>query len=92
MEINLTSDQQDIVLHAVKAGRIHDPEEAGAQAMALWIENERRRVALIQKLEEAEASHARGESRLIATDADQQQLVSGIMERCRSRLAAEQIT
>ncbi len=68
MQIELTPEQDDVVRHAIAAGRIARPEEAVAQAMAFWIERERERAELIASLDEADASIARGEGISIDTD------------------------
>ncbi len=50
MQIELTPEQDDIVRHAIEAGRIARPEDAVAQAMADWVEMERERIAFIASL------------------------------------------
>jgi aryl-alcohol dehydrogenase-like predicted oxidoreductase len=42
MEIRTTPDQEALIRAAIEAGRIHDPHEAGEQALALWAEREQR--------------------------------------------------
>ena len=68
MQIDLTPEQDDIVRHAIAAGRIARPEDAVAEALVDWIERERQRTELIASLDEAEASIARGEGIPIETD------------------------
>ena len=70
MQIELTPEQDDVVRFAIARGRITRPEDAVAQAMARWIEDERQLAELIDSLDEAEASDARGESIRIENDED----------------------
>ena len=58
MQIELTPEQDDVVRHAIAAGRIARPEDAVAQAMAEWTLREQERVAFIATLDEAEAEHS----------------------------------
>ena len=41
MKIKPTPDQEALIRAAIEAGRIHDPNEAAEQALALWAERER---------------------------------------------------
>ncbi len=59
-----------------------------AEALALWVERERRRVALLASLENARASLARGEGRVI-TQESVRELAAEVRERGRARLIAE---
>lgn len=61
MEVELTQDQEALVLSALESGRLLRPEDAVREALALWEERERRRAELVADIAEAEASLARGE-------------------------------
>ena len=89
MEITLTPDQEAFVWQAVKAGRIDRPEDAVTEALLLWEERELLRSELIASFDEAKASIARGEGRVITQEA-MQALAEETKQRLRSRLAAEQ--
>jgi Arc/MetJ-type ribon-helix-helix transcriptional regulator len=68
MKIDLTPEQNEAVRHAVETGRVHEPEEAGRQAMALWVEREHKRAEFLASLDAAEASIARGEGGIITRE------------------------
>lgn len=88
MEVQLTSDQKAFARRAVETGRLHSEEEAVQEALALWEERERRRVAFVATLDNARASIARGEGRII-TEESMRELSAEIRERGRARLIAE---
>jgi Arc/MetJ-type ribon-helix-helix transcriptional regulator len=90
MEVRLTPDQEAFVRQAVAAGRIHSPEDAVEEALSLWEQRERKRAEFLASLDDAKASLARGEGRVIATDQDAQDLAEEVKRRGRARLAAEQ--
>ena len=50
MEVTLTSDQQAFIKLAVADGRLRSEEEAVAEALALWEERERGRIAHPRRL------------------------------------------
>lgn len=56
--------------------------------MALWEERERRRAEILARVDEAEASLARGEGTVI-TQASMRQLAADVKQRGRARLEAE---
>jgi Arc/MetJ-type ribon-helix-helix transcriptional regulator len=89
MEVTLTPEQTDFVRHAVEVGRIRNSDQAVQEAMALWVDRERRRVELVTSLDAAETSLARGEGRPITQDS-MKTLARDVMERNRHRFAAEQ--
>jgi len=89
MEIHFTADQEALIRHAIETGRLHRAEDAVAEALALWEEHERRRVEMLAAVDQAEASLARGEGRLI-TQQSMQELAAAVKQRGRARLAAEQ--
>jgi Arc/MetJ-type ribon-helix-helix transcriptional regulator len=88
MEVQLTSDQKAFARRAVESGRLRSEEEAVEEALALWEERERRRVAFLATIEDSRASLARGEGRVI-TQESMRALAAEVKERGRARLIAE---
>jgi putative addiction module CopG family antidote len=88
MEVQLTSDQKAFARRAVESGRLRSEEEAVREALILWEERERRRVAFLAPLDDARASLARGEGRVI-TQESMRELAAEVRERGRARLIAE---
>lgn len=88
MEVQLTSDQQAFIRHAVESGRLRSEEEAVQEALALWEERERKRIEFMASLDDARASLARGEGRVI-TQESMRELAAEVRERGRARLIAE---
>lgn len=88
MEVELTSDQLAFVRRAVDSGRLHSEVEAIREALALWEERERRRAEFLATLDEARASAAHGEGRVI-TPESMRALAAEVKERGRARLLAE---
>ncbi len=88
MEVQLTADQQAFVHQAIQKGRLHSEEDAVLEALALWEDRERGRVAFLATLDEARASLARGEGRAI-TQESMRELAAEVKERGRARLIAE---
>lgn len=91
MEIHFTPDQKAFLRQAIETGRLHSEDDAVQEALALWEERERQRAELLLTLDEARASLARGEGRVI-TQQSMQQLASEVKERGRARLLAELTT
>jgi putative addiction module CopG family antidote len=89
MEVKLTPDQQAFVRQAIESGRLHREEEAVQEALALWEERERTRAEILAAVDDAEASLARGEGRII-TAQSMRDLAAEVKQRGRDRLAAEQ--
>jgi Arc/MetJ-type ribon-helix-helix transcriptional regulator len=89
MEVQLTPDQEAFIRQAIETGRLQREEDAVQQAMLLWEERERRRLEILAAVEDAEASLARGEGRII-TQESMRQLAEDVKRRGRARLAAEQ--
>lgn len=89
MEVHLTPDQEAFVRQAIESGRIHRAEDAVEEALSLWEERERKRAEFLATLDEAEASVARGEGRVI-TQESMRELAEEVKERGRTRLASEQ--
>jgi Arc/MetJ-type ribon-helix-helix transcriptional regulator len=88
MDIHLTPDQKAFACRAIENGRLHSEQEAVQEALALWEERERRRAEFLLTLDDAKASLARGEGRVI-TPESMQQLAQEVKERGRARLLAE---
>ena len=88
METQLTGDQKAFVRHAVETGRLRGEEEAVQEALALWEERERGRLDLLATLDNARASLARGEGRVI-TQESMRELAAEVRDRGRARLIAE---
>jgi putative addiction module CopG family antidote len=89
MEVHLTPDQEAFVRQAIESGRLHRPEDAVEEALSLWEERERKRAEFLATLDEAKASLARGEGRII-TQESVRELAEDVKRRGRERLAAEQ--
>ena len=88
MDVQFTADQQAFVRQAIKNGRLRSEQDAVQEALALWEERERRRVAFLTTLDDARASLARGEGRVITQEA-MRELAAAVRERGRARLIAE---
>ena len=88
METQLTADQKAFVRHAVETGRLRSEEEAVQEALALWEDRERGRLDLLATLDNARASLARGEGRVI-TQESMRELAAEVRDRGRARLIAE---
>ena len=88
MEYRLTADQQASARLAVESGRLHSEEEAIQEALALWEERERGRVELLATLDDARASLARGDGRVITRES-MRELAAEVRDRGRAGLIAE---
>jgi len=88
MDVTLTPDQQAFIKLAVADGRLRSEEEAVAEALALWEERERNRIAFLATLTDSRASVARGEGREL-TDESLQELAKSVKDRGRARLATD---
>jgi Arc/MetJ-type ribon-helix-helix transcriptional regulator len=88
MDVRLTSDQKAFARRAIESGRLHSEKDVVQEALALWEERERQRAEFHLTLDDARASLARGEGRII-TQENMQQLASEVKERGRARLLAE---
>jgi Arc/MetJ-type ribon-helix-helix transcriptional regulator len=91
MDVHLTPDQKAFARRAIESGRLHSEEDAVEEALALWEERERQRAEFLLTLDDARASLARGEGRVI-TQESMQSLASEVKERGRARLLAELTT
>jgi len=76
---------------AIETGRLQSEEDAVHEALTLWEERERQRAQFLLTLDEARASLARGEGRVI-TPESVRQLAREVKERGRARLLAELTT
>jgi len=88
MEIDLIPEHTDFVRHGVQTGRVRDPAQAVQEALSLWVERERRRAELLESLDAAEASLARGEGKPITRES-MNTLVRDVMERHRHLFEGE---
>jgi Arc/MetJ-type ribon-helix-helix transcriptional regulator len=91
MDVQLTPDQKAFARRAIESGRLHSEQDAVQEALALWEERERKRTEFLLTLDDAKASLARGEGRVI-TQESMQQLAQEVKERGRTRLLAELTT
>ena len=91
MEVHLTPDQKAFARRAIESGRLHSEQDAVQEALALWEERERQRTEFLLTLDDAKASLARGEGRII-TQESMRQLAQEVKERGRARLLAELTT
>jgi len=88
MEVQLTPDQQAFIRQAIESGRLQREEDAVQEALSLWEERERTRAEILAAVDEAEASLARGEGRIV-TPESMRELAADVKRRGRERLAAE---
>ncbi len=88
MDVQLTPDQQAFARRAIDSGRLHSEADAIQEALALWEERERQRAEFLLTLEDARASLAHGEGRVLTKDSVRQ-LAHEVKERGRARLLAE---
>ena len=91
MEVQLTPDQKAFVRQAIESGRLRREEDAVKEALSLWEERERTRAEILAAVDEAEASLARGEGRII-TQESMRELAEDVKRRGRARLTAEHQT
>ncbi|MBV8897503.1 MAG: hypothetical protein JO051_13405 [Acidobacteriaceae bacterium] len=91
MDVQLSADQKAFVRRAIERGRLHSEAEAVHEALALWEERERERAEFLLTLDDARASLARDDARII-TEESMQQLAREVKQRGRARLLAELTT
>ena len=91
MEVRLTSQQEESIRRAVETGRIRSQEDALQEALSLWEERERKRAEFLSTLDDAKASLARGEGRIV-TEESMRELARAVKQRGLARVAAEQQT
>jgi Arc/MetJ-type ribon-helix-helix transcriptional regulator len=88
IQVQLTHDQKAFIRQAIETGRFDREEDAVQEALLLWEERERGRVQFLATLNDARASLARGEGRII-TPQSMRELAEEVKERGRARLVAE---
>jgi putative addiction module CopG family antidote len=91
MEVRLTPDQEAFVRRAVESGRFDRAEAAVEEALSLWEERERKRAEFSATLDDARASLARGEGRVI-TQQSMRELAEEAKQRGHTRLSSEPST
>jgi Arc/MetJ-type ribon-helix-helix transcriptional regulator len=91
MRVALTLEQQDFVRRAVESGRFECDEDAVQEALALWVERERRRAEILAAVDAAQASIDRGEGTEIMQQS-MRELAEDVKRRGRVRLAAGHLT
>ena len=89
--MQLTPDQKAFVRQAIESGRLRHEEDAVTEALAMWEERERTRAEILAAVDEAEASLARGEGRVI-TQESLRELAEEVKRRGRARLDSERET
>ena len=89
MEIALTPEAHDVIGQAVAAGHVKDAGEAVRQAVALWVEHERRRIELLSAIDQAETSITR-DGGTAMTEKSMGNLAADVKRRGRARLKAAQ--
>jgi Arc/MetJ-type ribon-helix-helix transcriptional regulator len=89
MEVHFTDDQKAFIREAINTGRYAREEDAVQEALSLWEERERTRAEILAQVDQAEASLARGEGRII-TQESMRELAEEVKQRGHARLAAEQ--
>lgn len=60
MQVDLTPDQREFVQRAIASGRFVREEDAVEEALSMWEERERERVAILTALDESEADLSAG--------------------------------
>ena len=88
MDVHLSPDQKAFARRAIESGRLRSEQDAVQEALALWEERERQRTEFLLTLDDAKASLAGGDGRVI-TQQSMQQLAQEVKERGRARLLAE---
>ncbi len=88
MEVQLTPDQKAFVRQAIESGRLRAEEDAVQEALALWEDRERTRAEILAAVDNAEASLARGEGRIV-TQQSMLDLAEEVKQRGRARLGAD---
>ena len=91
MDVHLSPDQKAFARRAIESGRLHSEQDVVQEALALWEERERQTTEFLVTLEDAKASIARGEGRII-TEESMRELAGEVKERGRARLLAELAT
>jgi putative addiction module CopG family antidote len=87
----LTPGQEAFIRQAIESGRFHREGDAVREALSLWEERERKRAEFLATLDDAKASLARGEGRII-TQQSMRERAEEVKQRGLARIAAEQQT
>jgi putative addiction module CopG family antidote len=88
-EVRLTPDQEAFIRQAIDTGRFHREEDVVQEALSLLEERERERAEFLSTLDDAKASLARGEGRII-TQQSMRELSDEVKRRGLGRIATEQ--
>jgi Arc/MetJ-type ribon-helix-helix transcriptional regulator len=91
MQVDLTLEQQDFIRRAVESGRFERAEDAVRTAIALWVEDERRRAEILSAVDIAKAALDRGEG-IEITQASMRSLAEDVKRDGRTQFAAEHRT
>ena len=89
MEVQLTPDQKAFAQHAIESGRLQREEDAVKEALSLWEERERLRLEVLARVDQADASLARGKGRTVTTPEQAKQLIEDVQRRGSAALAAD---
>jgi Arc/MetJ-type ribon-helix-helix transcriptional regulator len=89
VQIKLRAEQREFIRRTIDSRRVHSPEDAVREALALWIERERRRDEILTAIDIAEASPARGNG-IVITKSSMRELAEDVKRRGRARLVAEE--
>jgi putative addiction module CopG family antidote len=92
MDIQLTADQRAFIREGIADGRFQTEADAIRHALALWEEQERRRVEIVAAVDKAEASLAAGRGRTVTTRGESEQLFEEIKQHVATRFHADQNT
>ena len=85
----MTPDQEACIRQAIETGRFQREEDVVREALSLWEERERKRAEFLATPDDAKASLARGEGRII-TQQSMRELAEEVKQRGLARLATEQ--
>lgn len=88
MDVQFTREQKAFVQEAIKSGRLSREEDAIQEALAMWEGRERARAEILAAVDEAEASLARDQGRVI-TEESMRELAGAVKTRGRARLEKE---
>jgi len=89
MQIDLDREQRELIERAVADGRLRRPEDAIREALALWIERERRREEILAAIDEAERSLLCEEA-IPMTGQSLRELAEDVKRRGRARAAGSE--
>jgi len=92
MDVQFTPDQKAFLRYAIESGRLRGEEDAVKEALSLWEERERRRLAILLAVDRAEASLARGEGRRVTTPEQTRSLAEDVKRRGMARVSIDSKT